>query len=167
VSKRFIATLAGALAIVVLVAGCGSSESGDESTAKADGGDGAASNAPALSRAEFIKQGDEICLNATKSFAEGIEDFMSDHDLDPSEPPSGEDEEALIAEVILPAYRTQVEELAELGAPKGEEQKVEELVSGYEEVIAESEADPSSATGGEDPFAEIKAKAKAFGLTYC
>jgi hypothetical protein len=172
-SKRFIAILAGMLAIVALLAGCGSSESGEESTAKpettakSDAGDGAANDAPALTKAEFIKQGDEICANASTVFAEGIEDFMSDHDLDPSEPPSDEDEEALVAEVIVPAYKQQAEELGELGPPKGEEQQVEEIVSGYEDVVAEGEADPSSLTGEDDPFADVKAKASEFGLKFC
>jgi pyruvate/2-oxoglutarate dehydrogenase complex dihydrolipoamide acyltransferase (E2) component len=175
VSKRFIAMLAGALAIVVLVAGCGggsdsgdgSTASADNNTAQADSGDGASSNAPALSKAEFIKQGDEICSNAAKSFAEGVVKFMSENGIDESEGPSEEQEEELITEVILPAYQTQAEELGELGPPKGEEDAVAEIVTGFEEVVADGEGDPSSVVGGDDPFADAKSKAREFGLQVC
>jgi hypothetical protein len=164
-SKRFIATLAGALAIVAVVAGCGgSSDNGDGTTAETSSPDN--NGAPALTKALFIKQGDEICTETAKAFAQGIKDYMSENGLDPSEEPSEEQQEELIGEVILPAYKVQAEKLGELGAPKGEEEQAAEIVAGYEDAIADAEADPSGAID-EDPFADVKSDAGEFGFKVC
>ena len=172
-SKRFIATLAGALAIVALLAGCGggsedsSTASGGNSTAQADSVNDASSDAPALSKAEFIKQGDEICADAAKTFAEGVVKFMSESGVSENDDLSDEQEEEVITDVILPAYSTMGQELGELGPPKGEEEDVAEIVGGFEDVVADAEEDPSDVIGGDDPFADAKAKAKEFGLEIC
>lgn len=165
-SKRFIAMLVGALAIVVLIAGCGGSDSGDSDSTAADAGGNAGNDAPALSKAEFIKQGDEICTETVTTFSQGIKDFMSENGLDESEEPSQEAQEELAAEVLLPAYQTQAEELAALGAPEGEEEAVEGIVTGFEEAIADAEGDLGGAIE-EDPFADVKAEAADFGFKVC
>lgn len=165
-SKRFIATLAGALAIVVLVAGCGGgSDSGDSGSANADSttsGD----TAPALTKAEFIKQGDAICTETAATLAQGAKDFLSDAGLSESEEPSEEAQEELVGEVFLPAYQTQAEELGALGAPEGEEEQVEAIVTGFEEGVASAEDDLGGAIG-EDPLADAKGAAADFGFTVC
>jgi hypothetical protein len=168
-SKRFIATIVGALVVAALVAGCGGGGGGNggtDSTA-ANGGGSDNDSAPALTKAEFIKQGDKICSESTKKFLEEVRKFTSDNGIDPSEAPSQEQEEELLTEVILPQFRVEAEELDALGPPKGEEQEVEEIISGLEEVIDEGEADPSSVSGSEDPFAEVNQKAKDFGFKVC
>ena len=165
-SKRFIATLAGALAIVVLVAGCGGGgDSSDTTAADTSGAD--TSDAPALSKAEFIKQGDEICAETGQKLQEGITDFTTEKGLDGGQEPSEEEAEELVTDVILPLIQTEAEEIDALGAPKGEEAEVEEIVVGIEEGVAEGLDDPSIATGSENPFADIDQRSQDFGFKVC
>jgi hypothetical protein len=164
-SKRFIATLAAALAIVVLVAGCGGGSDSSDSTA-ADTGGADTSDAPALSKAEFIKQGDEICAETGQKLQEGITDFSSENGLDEGEP-SEEQAEELVTEVILPLIQEQAEEIDALGAPKGEEAEVEEIVAGLEEAVDEGLEDPSIATGSDNPFADVDQRSQDFGFNVC
>lgn len=169
-SKRFIATLAGALAIVVLVVGCGggddSGDSGSSETSAPAETSAPDNGAPALSKAEFIKQGDAICTETATTLAQGTKEFFGAAGLDESEEPSEEVQEELVGEVFLPAYQTQAEELAALGAPEGEEETVEGIVTGFEEAIADAEGDLGGAIS-DDPFADVKAEAADFGFTVC
>jgi hypothetical protein len=161
VSNRLIAMLVGALAIAAVAVGCGSDDDGD-STAETGSSAG-----PALSKAEFIEQGDEICLEASKEYGEGIEDFLSENDVSQTKGPTPEQEEELFADVVLPRIKVEMEELRELGPPKGEEERVDAIFTGVEEVVAEGEEDPGSLAGGKNPFVEPNAKAKAFGFEVC
>jgi hypothetical protein len=165
-SKRFIAMLVSALTIVALVAGCGGgSDSGDSSAADTSSQD--KSTAPALSKAEFIKQGDEICTKTAEELNEGIESYTSENELDEGEEPSEEQQEALVSEAILPVFRAQAEQLGALGPPTGEEAAVEEIVTGIEDAVADAEDDLSSAISGESPLEDANAKAREFGFKVC
>lgn len=161
-STRLIAILLGALAIAALAAGCGGDDN-DDTTVETTASD----SGPALAKAEFIKQGDEICLAASTDYGEGIEDFLEEEGLSEGDEPTAEQEEELISEIVLPRIDTEMEELRELGPPEGEENRVDEIFTGVEEVVAEGEDDPSTVIGSENPFAEPNAKAKAFGFEVC
>jgi hypothetical protein len=161
VSKRLIAMLVGALAIAAVASGCGSDDNGD-STAETSSSAG-----PALSKAAFIKQGDKICLEASREYGKGIEDFLEENEVSQAKGPTSEQEEELLADIILPRIKAEMEELRELGPPKGEEEQVDEIFTAVEEVVAEGEDDPSTVTGNENPFAEPNAKAEAFGFEVC
>ncbi len=164
-SKRFIATLVGALAIVVLVAGCGGgSDSGDSSAA--DTSSPEKSTGPALSKAEFIKQGDEICTKTSEELNEGIESYTSENGLDEGEP-SEEQQEELVSAVILPVFQSEAEQLGALGPPAGEEADVEEIVTGIEDAVSDAEGDLSSAITGDSPLEDANAKAREFGFKVC
>jgi hypothetical protein len=157
-SKRSIAMLAAALALFALAAGCGGGDDGDDTPAEAS------PDAPALTKAEFIKQGDRICATASEEYGEGIEAFIEENDWPSREE---EEEEELLAEIVLPRIRVEMEELRELGPPEGEEERVDVIFTGVEEVVAEGEADPSTVTGNENPFADPNAEAKTFGFKVC
>lgn len=167
-SKRFIATILAALAIAAIVAGCGGgSDSGDSTAADSEAGGSAGNNAPALSKAEFIKKGDAICAKVGGELAKGIADFMGGIGLEETEEPSEEQQEELVAEVILPLFQSQAEQLGALGAPEGEEEQVAEIVEGTEEAVAEAEDDPSGAISGDNPLQGVNEKAQEFGFNVC
>ncbi len=166
ISKRFITMIVAALAIVVLVAGCGGgSDSGDSSAA--DTSSPEKSTGPALTKAEFIKQGDEICTTTEAEVAAEVLIYSEDNGFDEAEGPTEEQEEGLVTEVVLPGFQALAGELAELGPPEGEEAQVEEIIDGIEEVVADGEADPGSVIGTDDPFADINEKATEFGFKVC
>lgn len=161
-SRRLIVVLLGALAIAALAAGCGGGDD-ENTTVEATSSD----TGPALTKAEFIEQGDKICLTASREYGEGIEEFLTENNVSQAKGPSPEQEEELLAEIILPRIKVEMEELRELGPPEGEEERVDEIFTGVEEVVAEGEDDPSTVSGNENPFAEPNAKAKAFGFEVC
>jgi hypothetical protein len=166
-SKRFIAAFAGALAIAVLAAGCGGGGGSDTSADTTGGAEEQSSSVPALTKAEFIAKGDAICTKTEEKTTEDVAAFVTENGLDEGEAPSQEQEEELVTTVVLPLIQEEAEELGELGSPKGEEGKVEEIVEGAEEVVAEGEGDPSSVIGSDDPFADVNAKAQDFGFKVC
>jgi len=154
-SKRLIATLFGVLLIAAIAAGCGSSDSTD-------------STAAALTKAEFIKQGDAICEKGSKQIEEEAEEFAEENDIDTSNP-TDEEQEEVIESVVAPSLQTQADELNELGAPSGEEDKTGAIIAALESGADELESDPGvllkeSSTG---PLDEANELANEFGFKAC
>jgi HD superfamily phosphodiesterase len=147
-SKGLIALFAGVL-LVALVAGCGSSGSDNS-----------------LTKAEFIKQADAICSKGEKSIESGAEKFAEENNVNTEKPTKAQKEE-VITQVVAPEIRKQGEEISELGAPSGEEDKVEAIVSAVEEGADELEQQPATLFEGKNPLAKGSKLAKEFGLKVC
>jgi hypothetical protein len=75
----------------------------------------------------------------------------------------------VVSEVVAPAIREQAEAIDELGAPKGEEEAVEEIVAAVEAGAEEAEEEPGVlvAEEGRGPFDEANELADEFGLKVC
>ena len=154
-SKRLIVLLAGVVAIAALAAGCGSS-SGDSTEATA-----------ALTKAEFIKQGDAICEKGSKQIEGEAEEFAEENNIDTSKPTEKQQEE-VIATVVAPALQTQADELSELGAPEGEEGKTAAIFDALEAGAEELEDDPGTLLEkGADPLGKANELATKFGFKDC
>jgi hypothetical protein len=152
-NKRLFMLFAGALAIVTMVAGCGSSD--DSSTAS-------------LTKAQFVKQGNAICTAGNKELEEGFEEFAKENNLGKNEEPSEAEFEEAAETVLVPGIDKQLEGLRALGTPEGDEGEVDQLLSGAEEALEEIEEDPSKASqesGG--PFEQVNKEAREYGLTVC
>jgi hypothetical protein len=147
-SKGLIALIAGVL-LAALVAGCGSSSDSD-----------------ALSKSEFIKQADQICTKGEKSIEDGAEKFAEDNDVNTEKPTKAQQEE-VIQQVVAPEIRQQAEEIDDLGAPSGEEDKVEAIVSSVEEGADELESKPETLIEGKNPLEAGSKLAKEYGLKVC
>jgi len=147
-SKGLIALAAGAL-LVVLVAGCGSSD-----------------DSSSLTKAEFIKQADQICTKGEKSIEGGAEKFAEENKVDTEKPTKGQQEE-VIKQVVAPEIRKQAEEIDSLGAPKGEESEVEAIVTAVEEGADELESKPALLIEGKNPLEAGSKLAKEYGLKVC
>lgn len=155
-NKRLIALLCGACALALLAAGCGGG--GDETTTTAS-----------LSKAQFIKKADGICASAEKEVEGEFESFAKEHKLSEKQPPShGESEEAATS-ILIPSIEGQVEDIRALGAPAGEEEKVEELLTAVEDALDKAKQDPAAfiETEGEGDFAHANKLAREYGLTVC
>jgi hypothetical protein len=137
------------LAVALLAAGCG----GGEST---------------ISKAELIKQGDVICEQADESQAGELAAYEQQHAKDLSSASTAAVEEQLIAGVILPSVLTEAEELEALGAPSGEEAKVQAIIAGIEEAAKKAEKAPASIEeGSKSPFNEASKLAREYGFKAC
>ena len=152
-NKVLLAAFAALIALGALVAGCGSD---DETTTD---------ETVTLTKAEFIKQGDAICQKGNDQSEKEAEEFAEENDFT-LEKASEEQIEEAIGEVLVPILNRQVEEIEALGAPEGEEEKVEEILTALEDASADVEEDPSRAFEGE-PLKEAKRLAEDYGFKVC
>ena len=153
-SKRPILLLAAVMAFAAIAAGCGSSD--DDST-----------EIVVLTKAEFVEQGDAICAKGSKQIEDDADAFAEENDVDTSNPSKG-DQEGVIETVVAPSLQTQADELSELGAPDGEEDKVEAMISALESAAQELEDEPGVLLEEDaDPLGEANKLANEFGFEEC
>jgi len=154
-SKRLIATLAGAMAIAIVAAGCGSSDDGTET-------------AVVLTKTEFIAQGDAICKKGSEQIEDEANAFAEENDIDTNKP-TKEEQEEVISGVLGPALQKQADEISALGAPDGEEEKTEAIVAALESGAEELEDDPGTLLeeSGTGPLDKANELANKFGFKEC
>lgn len=117
----------------------------------------AGSSTEAISKAEFVAQGNALCTTL-------------DAHLDPiGEAVASEDDAiAFLADELVPGLRDTVSQIRALGFPAGDEELLASLMDDTEAVLTEIEADPATfAQTTDDPFAEINAQLITYGLTVC
>jgi hypothetical protein len=143
--------LALALATGSVAAGCG----GDDD----DGGDG---GGDALSKEEFVAQGNEICTEGNAEIEAGAQEAF------PEGQPTPETAEAFVNDTLVPSVQGQIDDLRDLGIPEGDEDQVTEILDKAELALQDLKEDPTLAIGqGEDPFAEVNQELTDYGLTAC
>jgi hypothetical protein len=160
-SKRLILFLTGALTIGLIVTGCGDSDS--DTNGDTNGGSTAS-----LTKAQFIKQADAICKAGSKEIEDETEAYAKENGIDVSKEPTDKQKEELVVEVIVPNIAGQADKIGALGAPSGEEDQVDEILTGIETAAAETSDDPSIVISGkEGAFADVNKLAQDFGLEVC
>jgi hypothetical protein len=152
-NKASLLALAALVALAALIAGCGG---GDETTDSAT---------VTLTKAEFIKQGDAICKEGNEGNEAEAEEFAEENGFT-LEKASDEQLEEAVGEVLVPSLNQQAEELDALGAPEGDEEKVEEIVVALEDATEEIEDDPSLVFE-EKTLEEPNKLADAYGFKVC
>jgi hypothetical protein len=154
-SKGPVVSIFGLLAIAMIAAGCG-------------GGDDSTSTTAALTKAQFLKQGNQICAEGNKEIDAGFEEFAEESNLKKNQEPTQAQKEEIAETILLPSVTRQVEGVGDLGAPSGEEEQVEEIIDAAEEAIEEGEEDPAALVSeGEGSFAKANKLAGEYGLTAC
>lgn len=151
--KAPLSALAVLAALAALVAGCGG---GDDTTDSAT---------VTLTKTEFIKQGDEICKEANEGNEAEAEEYAEENGFT-LEKASKEQIEEAVAAVLVPSLEKQAEDLEALGAPAGDEEKVDGIVSALEDATGEIDDDPSLVFE-EKTLEEPKTLAKAYGFKVC
>jgi hypothetical protein len=152
-NKASLLALAALVALAALIAGCGG---GDETTDSAT---------VALTKAEFIKQGDAICKEASEDNEAEAEEYAEENGF-ALEKASKEQLEEAVAEVLVPSLNQEAEELDALGAPEGDEEKVEEIVVALEDATGEIE-DDQSLIFEEETLEEPQQLAEDYGFKVC
>jgi len=177
VSKRLILALGGILVFVAVgLAGCGGSDDED-------------ATASSITKAEFIKQADEVCREGEKRVQKDFDAYVKENE-DLKEPtdadyaalvaavlapnaehlkePTDADYAALVAAVLAPNAERETEQLRELGAPDGDEEQIEAMLEAREQGLKDAEARPKAVvTSGEDIFAGASKIATDYGLKVC
>jgi hypothetical protein len=152
-NKAFLVAIAAFVALAALVAGCGG------------GGDTTPDETVTLTKTEFIKQGDAICKKGNDESEKEAEEFAEDNDFE-LEKASKEQLEEAVGEVLVPNLERQIEELDALGAPKGDEDQVEAIITSLEDATGEIEDDPGIVFKG-DVLKKPSELADDYGFKVC
>jgi hypothetical protein len=136
----------GLLVVALLIAGCGDSE---ESS---------------LTKAEFVKQANAACKEHAD---ERNELFQKVSKTIKASEVTKADQEMLIDEVLIPPYEKNIESIEDLGAPEGDEEKVENITEEMEKAIEKIEANPLVALRSTIQFAGANAALSKYGLDAC
>jgi len=148
VSKGIVgALLVGLFAVAFLIAGCGG---GDETTS--------------LTRAQFVKQANTICKRQEERRENIIRKAIAGQDQTKLLPLAKREE--VVVETV-PPYEAMAEELDALGAPEGDEQKVETIVAEMEKAAKSVRSDPKTALETTTQFQEASNLATRYGLAEC
>jgi hypothetical protein len=153
------ATIAVAAAIAIAVSGCGGGSDGDEITASS------------LSKAEFIRKADAICAKGQRQVERNFGAFAKKTKLDVKQVaknPTKEQVNGLVNTVLIPVIEEEVAKIRALGAPAGDEDKIEAMLDATEEGIPTAEDLPRTVleqTGV--AFGVGSRLAKEYGLTVC
>jgi hypothetical protein len=148
-----------AVAVALVVAGCGG---GDSSTS---------SSAGTISKEAFIKKADAICKKGSEQMQQGFATYLRKNkkSIVALRHPSKADYEGLIGGVLIPNLEREIEAIRALGAPSGDEQRIEEILTALEEGIETAENDPKAVThsSSEVIFGIGSRLAKEYGLEVC
>jgi hypothetical protein len=149
---RWIVLGAGALAVALIVVGCGGSSS-DETSANA------------ISKAAFAKKANAICQKGTERMASSFAKYLKKGEVTH---PSQAVQEELVGEVLVPSVKREIKELQALGAPSGDEDKVNEIITALEEGVETAEGNPEAVTSSSDVVFGIASRlAGEYGLEVC
>ncbi|MDX6625601.1 MAG: hypothetical protein QOE56_590 [Solirubrobacterales bacterium] len=158
--------LGSALAIAILVVGCGGG-GGSSSGTSAGGTGGTTTNASSdgggkpLSKKQFIAKGDAICVKVPPSYNSKLQELEKE-----AKKPLSPAEKNLKAAV--PPLYVAVEELGGLTPPKGDEQKAEAITGALEAAAKGVEEKPTSELSGpKSPFAEFQKLTGEYGFAGC
>jgi len=141
-------------ATIVALVGCGGS-AGSESTSL-------------LTKAEFLKKGNAICAKGSEEINKAYEEFSRKYVAGGKTPSQALLDEAA-GEIVLPVRVREVRMLRALGAPSGQEQRVDAMLTAWEEGIEKGEEDPNSLrrAGPEYAFYKSYSMGIDYGLTKC
>jgi hypothetical protein len=146
-----------AIVFAVLAAGCGSSsDSGGEATA-----------AGTITKAEYIKKANAICLKAREDIVNpAVRRLQKVASEQPGKLP--EEELKMIRVLVVPTLESEVAQLRALGFPEGDKLTLEKFLKLTEAVITEAEEEPETFVQGpqyEEGFAHY-GKAYHVALDY-
>jgi hypothetical protein len=163
-------TASAAIAIVLFVVGavgCGSSD--DTASGEGESAGSSAVTVSGISKAALLKRGDAICAEGRERVAAAAQSTL--------EAKPGEREEVeieLISKALVPALKTDVDDLRKLGAPEGDAAQVDAIVSGIEELLELAEAEPQAFVLSQnpeeyrpDPWRKTDKIAEEYGFKEC
>jgi hypothetical protein len=142
------------LAVGLIAAGCGSDDSNDDSTTSSTPTGTEASTE--LSKADFVQQGNAICQEGNAAIAQAGEAAGQ---------PGTPEFDAFVTDTVIPSVQGQIDDIRALGIPADDADEVNGILDEAQTDLDGVKADPSQLQG--EPFAEVNAKLKAYGLTDC
>jgi len=158
---RWIGGIAVAVFLLVVGVGCGGG-SGDTTSD--------------ITKAQFVKKADFICADyKSKRLAAAEKEYnpkqrQGSHSVGSKSTKELEAEleelaEKLLHETTIPLVRTQQEKLEALGAPAGDEEKVEKMLDNMEKATDEIEEEGFRGIIGGNQFDQFEKEAEKYGLS--
>jgi hypothetical protein len=145
--------LSAPLLLALFVLGCGDDEEVSSTTTTSE----------PLTRAEFVRQADQICLSGDSQIEAAGDDLLAS-----GEKPSPADVRRIALRIVVPGLEAEVRAIRALGAPPGDEAEVGRILSATERGIAQIEADPERAIEGPTPgLREAGRLARRYGSVEC
>ncbi len=137
--------LAGAATLaIVAYAGCGSSDD------------------DALSKSQFLKQGNAICKKGNKEIDQGANETFTQN-----KQPTKAQITKFAEDTLIPSVESQLDQLHDLKPPSADEDQVNKILDEADSALAKTKEDPSVFAGNGDPFKKANQLAKDYGLTEC
>jgi hypothetical protein len=134
----------------VLIAGCGG---GGEETAEAT---------PTPTKAEFIRKADSLCKEAREKIVNRTLPQLAKLD---NEPKAAEElESRLVPSLLVPTLEDEAAALQALGAPAGDEAKIEKILELFEGAIEEARTEPETYIQGDSYKEGTEHYGKAYEL---
>jgi hypothetical protein len=139
--------------VALAIAGCGGGDEPATTTAPAE----------PLTKAEFVRQADQICLSGDSRIEAAADDLLAQG----GQPPPSE-VRRIALRIVVPGLEAEVRAIRALGAPAGDEAEVERILRATERGIAEIEAHPERAIEGPPPgLREAGRLARKYGSAEC
>jgi hypothetical protein len=151
--------LVAALAAVVSVAGCGSSDSS-----------GVTVQTGSLSKAEFVKKADAICEAARTALVAKFFNFLKTHQAAASGQ-NAQSKAALLGEAVdsavTPNVEKEIDQISTLGAPGDYASEVASFLDVLQEQLEKLQEDPNQLAISATPFKQAGSAAGKAGMSGC
>jgi hypothetical protein len=158
---RWIGGIAVVVFLLVVGVGCGS---------------GSGDTTPDISKAEFVKKADFICADYKRQRLAAAEkeynpkQRQGSHIVGAKATEELEDElrelaNKVLQEKTIPILRTQHEKLEALGAPAGDEEKIEKMLDNMEQATDEIEEEGFEGLVGGNQFDQFEKEVQKYGLS--
>jgi ABC-type phosphate/phosphonate transport system substrate-binding protein len=140
-----------ALAVALIVAGCGD----DSSVATSS-----------ISKDQFIEKVDAICTQGNKRMEAAFATFLQENQN--VKRPSKADYEELVEKVVIPNLGREIREIRTIGAPSEDADKVGAILEALEDGLETAEGDPTVAVTSSQAVYGISSRlAQEYGLKVC
>jgi hypothetical protein len=148
------------LGLGLVVAGCGSSSSSSSSTTSSQAA------APALTKTEYVKQGNAICKAGTAKQQADIAAYSKAHHLSGKATPT-KAQETQVAAIGASNIQAQINAVKALVPPSAGKAQVTAMLAAAQQDLGRVKQNPALLFGNTNPFAHSGKLLHAYGLTSC
>jgi hypothetical protein len=135
----------------LVLCGCGSSSSSSSTTTAA------------ISKAEFLKKANTVCKKGNQKINKVDKSIF-----ETNKKPTKAQEMQFATGTLIPGIQEELDGIKALGAPKGDEAKVNQIVTTAQDTLDKIKNDPTILfTSSTDPFKAANKLSNAYGLTVC
>jgi hypothetical protein len=147
------------LGLGLVVAGCGSSSSSSTTSSKA--------TAPALTKAEYVKQGNAICKTGQAQQQAAFTAYAKAHHLNANSTPTKAQATQLATTVLIPDIQSQISKVKALVPTSADEAQVTAMLAAAQQDLDRVKQNPAQLVTNGNQFAHSGKLLHAYGLTSC